>query len=211
MKTTRRRVMLAATAVALGAMLGFSGMTVSAQTTSPPPVKALTMQQLNQRTPTFQGQEFLKNGDVVTISDDGAVTGKTFQGTYVYRPAGSIVSMGNMYVRWRDGLVAVTPHLEDGKFKGACDCTYVEQLFDTFKGPEDRSKSDSGLKDIMTLVGEKQTLKPLATELTDNTILRIPGNAWLFKDLGNGRFITLVDAFVWQSGEAPIGVKANAG
>jgi hypothetical protein len=211
MKTTSRKVLLSLTAVALGAVLTFGATPANAQTVSPPPVKALTMKQLNQRTPTFAEQESLKNGDMVTISDDGTVTGKKWQGTFVYRTAGSVVPMDNMYVRWKDGLVAITPHLKDGKPDGTCDCTFVEQKYATFKGPEDRSKDKNDVKDILTLVGQEQTLKPLVADPGDNSILRMPGNAWLFRNIGNGQYITLVDAFVWTTVEKPIGVADNQG
>jgi hypothetical protein len=169
------------------------------------------MEQLNKRAATLPEMASLKSGDLVTISDDGKVTGKTWQGTYEFRPAGSVVTLDNMYLRWKDGLVAINQHMKDGKPDGTCDCTFVEQDYAYFKGPDDLSKDKAGLKDVLTLVGQKQTLKPLATEPTDSKILRIPGNAWLFRDIGNGQYVTLVDAFIWKSGEKPVGVAANAG
>jgi hypothetical protein len=148
------------------------------------------MQELDKRVATVPALVSLKNGDTVIINDDGSVTGAVWQGTYIYHPAGSVVPMTAMYARWKDGLVALTPTPASGdetSAPGTLDANWVTT--DVFSG---------------TVTGDRQTQATLVTDPTDNTVLRIPDNAWLFRSTSDGQYVALVDTFTFVSGSTPL-------
>jgi hypothetical protein len=149
------------------------------------------MQQLDERVAKLPALASLKDGDQVIIDDDGSVTGSVWQGTYVFYPAGSIVPLAPMYVRWKDGLVAITrtPASTPGQpLPGTLDASWVAQ-----------GKDING-----NVISNFQTIETLIPDPGDPSVLRMPGNAWLFRTNGNGQYTTLVDAFVLQSGGQPL-------
>jgi hypothetical protein len=186
------------TAIVTSTLLGFgyTGIANAASTTtqaSQAPAQAapvsITMQQLDERVAKLPALASLKNGDMLTISDDGSVTGAVWQGTYVYHPAGSVVPATAMYVRWKDGLVTLTPTpaTATNAAPGTLDANWVAQ--NVFSG---------------TVLSNYQTQATLANEPTDSTVLRIPGNAWLFRVNSDGQYTALVDTFVFVSGSQPL-------
>lgn len=161
------------------------------------------MTRLNQRIDKLPELASLKNGDTVTIYDDGSVTGSTWEGTYVYHPAGSSIQLTNLYARWKDGLVAI--HVQTDPAEANSDlnkdtkypfATYVEQQFGTTK--------NSNGDEVVSPIGQQQVTKRLITEPTSSTIWRIPDNAWLFRENGNGQMTALVDVFEFRSGSTPV-------
>jgi len=201
--------LLPVAAVATGAMLVFGSLPAayadSGATAYVPPsgAVAVTMSQLNQRIAQLPQLAGVKNGDSVIIADDGSVTNAQFQGTYVYHPAGSVITMGPMYARWKDGLVAIhmstdpanasDPFMANVQMPFA---TYVEQSYGTGTNYAGNS--------IQVITGQAQVTKPLIAEPTNARILRLPGGAWLFRDNGDGTYTALTDVFVFQSGTAPM-------
>jgi hypothetical protein len=137
----------------------------------------------------------LKDGEQVTLSDDGTVTDATWQGTYIFHPAGSVVPVTNMYVRWQDDLVTLTPTPATitQTAPGTLDASWVEQIV----------FSD-------TVTGRQQTLATLVFD-PGNSVWRIPNYAWLFRVNGNGQYVTLVDAFELVSGGQPVYAQDAAG
>ena len=79
---------------------------------------ALTIRQLNERVAVLPQMASSVDGEIVTISDDGSQTGLIWQGTYVFHPAGSPVQLGDMYARWKDGLIAIQKNIAKGKADG---------------------------------------------------------------------------------------------
>lgn len=182
------------TAIVTSALLGFTGVANAASPTqaNSAPV-SVDMQQLDERVPTsaVPGLAGLKNGDSVVINDDGSVTGATWSGTYVFHPAGSVVPMAPMYARWKDGLVALTltpPAVAGQPYPGTLDANWVAVGTDSTGAPMNVQK-------ISTLIPDP----------TDSSVLRIPDNAWLFRyNSSTGQYTTLVDVFVYQSGDQPL-------
>ena len=177
--------------------IGFTGIANAATTTpqaSAAPASAapvnVSMQELDKRTATVPALAGLKDGDTVIISDDGSVTGAVWQGTYIYHPAGSVVPMTAMYARWKDGLVALTPTPATGEetsAPGTLDANFIAT--DVFSG---------------TNAVVHQAQATLVNDPTDNSVLRIPDNAWLFRSNGNGQYTALVDTFTFVSGSQPL-------
>lgn len=210
MRSRSNKALLPLTAVAVGALLAFAGAPVQAATVGPgPETKAtISMATLNKRVEKLPELAGLKDGDLVTIFDDGKVTDSVWQGTYVYHPAGSKITPDHLYARWKDGLVAIHKGFDaDDAMKNKADhthyfATYMEQTY--AKTIRRELASDPG---IMLPVSQRQVTKSLITEPTDSAILRIPENAFLFRAEGNGVYTALTDVFEFKEGGSP--VKAN--
>jgi hypothetical protein len=166
-----------------------------AQAADVPP--EVTMTQLNQRVEKLPQLEGLIDGDIVIITDNGKITGANFQGVYTYHPAGSKVTMNDMYARWKDGLVTLRHSTNDTKNKQML-ATFIQQQ--TAKRIRGEVDNDAG---IMTPVSQKQVTEVLSAEPTNSSIMRIPDNAWLFRDNGDGTYTALVDVFEFKSGNTP--------
>ena len=164
-------------------------------TVMPPPVSnlpiVLNMSQLDQRVATVPALAAAREGTTIMLSDDGSVTHSIWQGSYVFHPAGSIVTPGPMYLRWKDGIVTITPTpatTPGQPLPGTFDASYVAQNRDINGFP----------------TSNFQTIQTLVPDSSNPSVLRIPGNAWLFRVNSNGQYITLVDAFIYQSGSEPV-------
>ena len=208
MKTLFSKNLVSATAIVTSTLLGF-GLTNTAQAAThtvvrPPKISApvmpapmlntpisLNMGQLDQRIATLPQLASAQDGTPVTLSDDGTVTHAIWQGHYVFHPAGSIVQPGPMYLRWKDGIVTITPtpsSTPGQPLPGTLDASFVAQSRDINGFP----------------ASNYQTIQTLIPDASNPSVLRIPDNAWLFRVDGNGQYTTLVDAFVYQSGNEPV-------
>lgn len=211
MRSRSNKALLPLTAAAMGVLLAFGGAPpVQAATTGPGLQSKVTisMATLNTRIEKLPELAGLKDGDLVTIYDDGKVTDSVWQGTYVYRPAGSKITPNHLYARWKDGLVAIHTGPDDADvMKNMANhnhyfATYMEQTY--AKTVRRDLINDPG---IMLPVSQRQVTKSLITEPTDPAILRIPENAFLFRAEGNGVYTALTDVFEFMEGGSP--VKAN--
>ena len=147
----------------------------------------LSMEQFNQRMATLPEFSTLKKGDKVMLWDDGRTTDALWQGMFVYYPAGSVVPRMAMYARWKDGVVTLTrtPDPKPGQPPlSSLDASFVQY-------------GDWPTKPW-------QTQRTLVKDGSDPSILRIPGNAWLFREDSAGQLTALVDVFVFESGSTPI-------
>jgi hypothetical protein len=144
----------------------------------------------------------LKNGDTFTIYDDGSMTGRVWEGTYIFRPAGTRMPLSNGYVRWRDGLVAIHVQTDPAKANDETDRetrypfgTYIDQTY----GVGINSDGD----EVTVVTSQQQVIKRLIEEPTNSDILRLPDNAWLFRADGNGQYVAFVDVYEFKSGSNP--------
>jgi|GEM_PF-2432254 len=208
---------LPAVVFAISATVMFSPLPAAYAATVPPPKPSkvtpapalvrepvsVTVAQLNERVAQLPQLAGLQNGDKVIISDDGSVTGAEFQGTYIFRPAGSQVPLGPMYARWKDGLVAI--HMSTDPANAANQflanemvpfATYMEQTMGTGKDYLGNS--------YPVAISQQEVTKPLIPEPTNSAILKLPDGTWLFRDAGNGNYTALTDVFVFQSGTTPM-------
>lgn len=212
MKAGKSRKLLPLATVAIGSLLAFGGApqvyaATTGPTAPPPPVTRVTisMETLNMRIDKLPELADLKDGDLVTIFDDGKVTDNVWSGTYVYRPAGTKIQPDHLYARWKDGLVAIhmgpdaADYVKDHNHYWA---TFVEQSYATTR--RGYIKDDPG---IQLPVSQKQVTKALIEEPTDRSILRIPNNAFLFRSEGKGVYTALVDVFEFKSGTVPVKAK----
>jgi hypothetical protein len=148
------------------------------------PAIELTMRQFNQRVAQLPELANARDGDLITLRDDGSVTGSIWRGTYVYRSAGSTVARTGMYARWKDGVVTLTrtPNARAGQ-------PPLDMLTVTYVN-NDRNP--------------RHVTLPLTRDASDRTVWRIPQNAWLIREQANGEYVALVDTFEFKSGDAPI-------
>jgi hypothetical protein len=164
---------------------------------------SVSMTRMNERIAKLPELAGVSAGGLVTIHDDASVTGFTWHGDYAYYPAGSQIPLSDMYVRWKDGVVAVRMYADPTESASELNkdvarpfATYMEQIYGT-------SVNSNGDK-VIAAVSQHQVTKRLVQDDNDNAIWRIPNNAFLFRDAGNGKVTTLVDAFVFKSGGAPV-------
>jgi hypothetical protein len=169
-------------------------------TTSQP---RISMERLNTRVAQLPELASLKNGDLVTVYDDGSVTGLTWEGTYVWRPAGSQVRLTDMYARWGDGLVAINMQTDPADASDELNAN-VKQPFATFIEQEYAKTTNEDGDEVVTAIGQQQVTKRLIQEPTNANIWRIPNNAWLFRSAGNGQYTALVDVLEFRSGGTPV-------
>ena len=159
----------------------------------PPSAVMIDMQQFDQRISQLPQLANVKAGNVVTLADDGSITGAMWQGSYVYRPAGSVINPGSsFYARWKDGVVTLTPTpaLVSGQAApGTLDASFVEN-------------NSNGSTD--------QTIKTLVVDSSDTTVLRIPDNAWLIRMNAQGQYVALVDMFEFRDGTQPVTLQQQA-
>ena len=152
-----------------------------------------SLQRIDQHVTSVPQLAGVANGDVVSLSDDASVTGSIWQGSYVFHPAGSIVPDAPMYLRWKDGVVVVTP--TPNPIAGQPPLSTFLVTYNETNGTD--------------LYGNRspmpyQVTKQLVADSSDASVLRIPDNAWLFRRNSDGQLTALVDAFVFQSGDQPI-------
>lgn len=196
---TSRKALNAAAAVSMGALLIFNtGAQVFATTGGP----RISISRLNERVGKLAELDGMAAGAKVTLHDDATATDRRFEGVYTYYPAGSRITMSDMYLRWRDGLIAVRmeqdPTESNDKLRKDVMrpmATYIEHIYGTGK--------NSDGDDVVAAVGERQVTKRLIEDPNDSRILRLPDNAWLLRAEGNGQYTVLVDAFVFTEGRAP--------
>lgn len=193
---------MASAALALGpATATHAAVSVQQTTTTAQP--RISMERLNTRIAQLPELASLKNGDLVTVYDDGSVTGLTWEGTYVWRPAGSQVRLTDSYVRWGDGLVAINMQTDPADASDELNKD-VKQPFATFIEQVYGTTTNSDGDEVVTAIGQQQVTKRLIQEPTDANIWRIPNNAWLFRNAGNGQYTALVDVLEFRSGSTPV-------
>jgi hypothetical protein len=196
---TSRKALTAAAAVSMGTLLIFNtGAQAFAATGGP----RISISRLNERVGKLSELDGVAAGAKVTLHDDATATDRRFEGVYTYYPAGSRITMSDMYLRWRDGLVAVRMEKDPTDQNDELQkdvmrpmATYVEQIYGTGK--------NSDGDDVVAAVDERQVTKRLIQDPNDSRILRLPDNAWLLRDEGNGQYTVLVDAFVFAEGASP--------
>ncbi len=195
MKSNLVRRVLSISVVVASTMIGLAGTAHATRSVPPPKTEevrspmsvTLSMETFNQRMATIPEISGLKKGDTVVLWDDGRVTDAVWQGNFTYYPAGSIVPRAAMYARWKDGVVTLTP------------------TPDPKPGQPPLSSLDASFVDQSTYPTRNwQTVKTLVKDGSDLSVLRIPGNAWLFREDSAGQLTALVDVFVFNSGTKPI-------
>jgi hypothetical protein len=209
-----------AAVLAAGALGAFGGNVAVFAAKSPPPVQApvvrapvrISIERLNSRIDKLPELAGLRDGDIVILYDHQKATDSHWEAQYIYHPAGSVMPLKDMYARWRDGLVTINVHTDpsevrspDTKDKTYAFATLIEQQYKTVKRAD--ITNDSGIE---VAVAEKQVTRRLINEPTDAAILRIPGNAYLFREAGGGLFTTLVDTFEYKTGGEQLHVTYDA-
>jgi len=158
------------------------------------------LESLIERKPTLPEFSLLKAGNCVIIQKAANPASPAWQGKYVWYPAGSQIALGNMYVRWKDGFVRITQEAD-----GTYAARYEQSLKASIIFPSQR-----GQRPVFVPARSEPTTKGIIEEHTQPGLLRITNNAFLFRAAGNGQYTTLVDVFLYQSGDfKDIVVAAN--
>jgi Staphylococcal nuclease homologue len=138
------------------------------------------------RLPEFS---LLKDNNCVVLQKANNPASAAWQGQYVWHPAGSQVTLSNMYVRWKDGFVRITQEA-DGSFAAR----FIQSSAASIVFPK-------GQRPFLKPAKDEPTTKAIIREPTQQGVLRIENNAFLFRDAGNGKYTALVDVFEYKSGE----------
>jgi endonuclease YncB( thermonuclease family) len=133
------------------------------------------------------------SGDCVNIVKLANASTGEWSGNFAYRPRGSVVDAGTMYVRWKDGFVLISTDADGAPQAFVVDDTYRARIF-----PWDRPGYQNQRP------GETRvSVRKLEASDADAALLRIPDpQVNLFRRRADGKLETLVDTFVLRSGEA---------
>jgi micrococcal nuclease len=142
------------------------------------------------RSDNFTDKNLLKAGDCVNIIKAENPAGAAWQGQYVYYPKGSVISLSNGYVRWKDAFVPMTLD-ENGK-----PFVFKSQYF-----PPVVNRGGPGQRPSITPGRTEAGMVELVRDEADQSVLKLPGLSFLFRDVGGGKYEALVDVFVYRSGE----------
>ena len=131
-------------------------------------------------------------GDCVRIHKAANGAGPEWSGDYTYLPAGTTVNPGTMYLRWKDGFLLIRKESDGSIFAHVVRDSYKSRIF-----PWERGNYDT------TPGATRVSMQALVPDTADPAILVLPNpRTFLFRDLGNGQWQPLVDAFVYRSGDA---------
>jgi endonuclease YncB( thermonuclease family) len=131
-------------------------------------------------------------GDCVRIHKAANAAGPEWSGDYTYQPAGSTVAPGTMYLRWKDAFLLIKQEADGAIFAHVVRDSYKKRIF-----PWEAKDWDT------TPGSTRVTMQTLVPDTADPSILVLPNpRTFLFKDLGNGQWQPLVDAFVYKRGDA---------
>ena len=161
----------------------------------------LPVEELLWRVNTLPEIKLLRDGDCATISKAENPAGPAWSGQYIYHPVGSTITLSNkMYIRWKDGFVA----LESGP-----DGQTIAYL--TLYNKRQVIFPQDGSRPFIQDANIEKKVAALVRDPSNNSIVRIPNNAWLFRESGNNTFTTLVDVFEYKSGDFRIPDTDKAG
>lgn len=157
---------------------------------SPTVCATFSVEELISRVPRLAEQTLLKDGDCVNIVKASNPGGPAWGGRYVYHPAGSRVALGNVYVRWKDGFVRIVKG-PDGRLIADMEEVQATRLV---------IPSTPGGRPFIVPASVRRFTAELERDAGNPAIVRIPNNAWLFREVGAGQFVALVDVFEYVSG-----------
>jgi endonuclease YncB( thermonuclease family) len=132
----------------------------------------------------------LRAGDCVTILKAANPDGPEWSGQYTYYPAGTVLPLSKMYLRWKDGIVGLDVNSDGVPFAHVVLHTQTKYL--RF-GPFTFTREVPG--------PDRTTIQPVEQDPGRPEMLQIAmPRTWLLRDVGNGKYEVLIDAFVYKSG-----------
>ena len=133
----------------------------------------------------------LHDGDCVTLFKAANPESPEWSGQYIHHPAGTVLSLSNMYARWKDAIVMITVDSN-----GVASANVIKDIYHPFYSPR-------WGWDYSPVKGTRTTkLQTLERDPGMPQMLQIPNpRTWLFEDVGNGQYKTLTDVFVYKSGD----------
>jgi endonuclease YncB( thermonuclease family) len=147
----------------------------------------ITAEALNTRTDYVPEIGMLHDGDCVTIYKAANQDGPAWQGQYIYHPAGTVMSFTAMYLRWKDGVVAIMRDTDGSEIAHVVKHTvyvWIGNGYREVKGPDNVQNQhlipDPGMPQMIEIPNPR---------------------TWLLQDMGNGQYKVLIDSFVYQSGD----------
>ena len=144
---------------------------------------------LIERKPSLPEFSLLKDGNCVVLQKANNPAGVAWQGQYIWHPAGSQIVLSNMYVRWKDGFVRITQEA-DGSFVAR----FIQSTAASIVFPQ-------GQRPFFKPGKDEPATKAIIREPTQQNVLRIENNAFLFREASNGKYTALVDVFEYKSGD----------
>ncbi len=137
----------------------------------------------------------VKSGDCVKIVKAENPSGGAWSGTYIFRPAGSTITPGAMYARWKDSFLLISKESDGELYANVVRDSYKERVF-----PWERAKYPDKMPGS-TRVDQQKFVRDTA----DANVLVLPNpRTFLFRDLGAGQWQALVDVFEYKSGDARV-------
>ena len=133
----------------------------------------------------------LHDGDCVIIDKAANPNGPEWSGKFIYHPAGSVINLSSMYLRWKDGMVNV--NVDSNGIASAHVVRHTATVEKHF-GPRTFR--------VNVNVPSYVEIQQMVHDPGQPEMLQIQNpRTWLLKDLGNGKVVPLVDAFTYVSGD----------
>jgi micrococcal nuclease len=154
----------------------------------------ITADALNTRVDHLPEIDMLHEGDCVTIFKAANLDGPEWSGQYTYHPAGTILPLTDMFLRWKDGVVAVMKDQKGQEVAHVVKHTVTRYFGNKyFQIGIDFPAPDS--VQIQALIPDPGL--PQMIEIQNP-------RTWLLQDMGNGQYKTLIDTFVYKSGDMKV-------
>lgn len=155
----------------------------------------IAVERLMLRRSTLPEMARVKSGDCVKIVKAENPSGAAWSGTSIFRPAGSTITPGAMYVRWKDSFMLISKESDGELYANVVRDSYKERVF-----PWQRTQYPDKVAGSTRIDQQK-----FVRDTADANILVLPNpRTFLFRDLGNGQWRTLVDVFEYKSGDARV-------
>ena len=154
----------------------------------------ITADALNTRVEHLPEIDMLHDGDCVTISKDANLDGPAWAGQYIYHPAGTILPLTDMFLRWKDGVVAVMKDQNGNEVAHVVKHTVTKYFGNRFYsiGIDVPAPDSVQIQALIPDPGLPQMIE-----------IQNP-RTWLLQDMGNGQYKTLIDTFVYKSGDMKV-------
>ena len=162
----------------------------SAVVRAPGACATITAEALNTRIEHLPEIDMLHDGDCVTILKALNLDGPEWSGQFIYHPAGKIVPLTDMYLRWKDGVVAIMKDQNGNEVAHVVKHTRVKDFGNRF------------FHFLLAVPApDNVEIQALIPDPGMPQMIQIQNpRTWLLQDMGNGQYKTLIDTFVYKSG-----------
>jgi endonuclease YncB( thermonuclease family) len=150
----------------------------------------ITAETFSSRAANVPEIDMLHEGDCVTLFKAANADGPEWSGQFIYHPAGTVLPLTDMYLRWKDGVIPLTVGSDGAAVAQVVRTTAVKTV-----GLRGRSFSRN------VNVPNYVQVQALVRDPGQPQMWQIQNpRTWLLRDMGNGTYQVLIDAFVYKSG-----------